>query len=97
MPHNGFIYEAQMDMMENSGHWVRGGILLNTYHLKKLCRGQEDKRKPRTSEFSDSETLKQFNVERRYTIISSCECISVKLIMQIRVVYLWLGLYNLVS
>ena len=20
MPHNGFIYEAQMDMMENSGH-----------------------------------------------------------------------------
>ena len=21
MPHNGFIYEAQMDMMENSGHW----------------------------------------------------------------------------
>ena len=23
MPHNGFIYEARMDMMENSGHWVR--------------------------------------------------------------------------
>ena len=22
MPHNGFIYEAQMDMMENSGHWL---------------------------------------------------------------------------
>ena len=22
MPHNGFIYEARMDMMENSGHWV---------------------------------------------------------------------------
>ena len=21
MPHNGFIYEASMDMMENSGHW----------------------------------------------------------------------------
>ena len=21
MPHNGFIYEAWMDMMENSGHW----------------------------------------------------------------------------
>ena len=21
MPHNGFIYEARMDMMENSGHW----------------------------------------------------------------------------
>ena len=22
MPHNGFIYEASMDMMENSGHWA---------------------------------------------------------------------------
>ena len=21
MPHNGFIYEARMDMRENSGHW----------------------------------------------------------------------------
>ena len=41
--------------------WVRGGILLNTCHLKKLWRGQENQRKPRTSELSDSETLKQFN------------------------------------
>ena len=23
MSHNGFIYEARMDMMENSGHWVK--------------------------------------------------------------------------
>ena len=29
---------------------------------KKLWRGQEDKRKPRTSELFDSETLKQFSV-----------------------------------
>ena len=21
MPHNGFLYEARMDMMESSGHW----------------------------------------------------------------------------
>ena len=41
--------------------WVRGRILLNTCHLKKLWRGQEDKRKPRTSELFESETLKQFN------------------------------------
>ena len=25
MPHNGFIYEAQMDMMENSGHCLKSG------------------------------------------------------------------------
>ena len=42
--------------------WVRGGILLSTCHFKKLWRGQEDQRKPRTSEFFDSETLKQFNI-----------------------------------
>ena len=41
--------------------WVRGGILLNTCHFKKLWRGQEDHRKPRTSELFDSETLKQFS------------------------------------
>ena len=23
MPHNGFIYEARMNMMENSGHWFK--------------------------------------------------------------------------
>ena len=42
--------------------WVRGGKLLNTCHLKKLWRGQEDQRKPRTSELFNSETLKHFNV-----------------------------------
>ena len=31
--------------------------------LKKLWRGQEDQRKPRTSELFDSETLKQFTNE----------------------------------
>ena len=41
--------------------WVRGGILLNTCHFKKLWRGQEDQRKPRTSELFGSETLKHFN------------------------------------
>ena len=28
MPHNGFIYEARMDMMENSGHWHWGTLVL---------------------------------------------------------------------
>ena len=27
MPHNGFIYEAKMDMMENSGHCYSMGLL----------------------------------------------------------------------
>ena len=31
--------------------WVRGEILLNTCNLKKLWRGQEDQRKPRTLSF----------------------------------------------
>ena len=26
MPHNGFIYEARMDMMENSGHWYNRAL-----------------------------------------------------------------------
>ena len=30
--------------------------------MKKLWRGQEDQRKPRTSELFDTETLKQFNI-----------------------------------
>ena len=42
--------------------WVRGEILLNTCHFKKLWGGQEDQRKPRTSELFDSETFKQFSL-----------------------------------
>ena len=30
MPHNGFIYEASMDMMENSGHWFRAQFASTT-------------------------------------------------------------------
>ena len=29
MPHNGFIYEARMDMMENSGHWLNDTLMLS--------------------------------------------------------------------
>ena len=49
--------------------WVRGGILLNTCQLKKLWRGKEDQRKPRTSELFDTETLKQFS-RHIYQILS---------------------------
>ena len=54
--------------------WVRGGILLNTCHFKKLWRGQEDQRKPRTSELFDPETLKQFNMHAAalYSAIVKC-------------------------
>ena len=35
MPHNGFIYEARMDMMESSGHCIRAPD-------KEVVRGKED-------------------------------------------------------
>ena len=41
--------------------WVRGRLVLNTCHLKKLGRAHEDQIKPRTSELFNSETLEQFN------------------------------------
>ena len=53
--------------------WVRGGIFLNTCHLKKLWRGQEDKRKPWTSELFESETLKQFNTEYRPSTLAPAD------------------------
>ena len=53
--------ESKLSYHFPNSWWVRGGILLNTCHLKKLWRGQEDQRKPRTSELFNSKTLKQFN------------------------------------
>ena len=44
--------------------WVRGRLVLNTCHLKKIGRAHEDQMKPRTSELFDSKTLKQFNLNR---------------------------------
>ena len=55
--------------------WVREGILLNTCHLKKLWRGQEDKRKPRTSELFDSKTLKHFNTQSFPDLNFSVYCV----------------------
>ena len=40
--------------------WVRGRLVPNTCHLKKLGRAYEDQIKARTSELFDSETLEQF-------------------------------------
>ena len=40
MPHNGFIYEASMDMMENSGHWlIELQVQLNVIEAKKAFPG----------------------------------------------------------
>ena len=41
---------------------VRGRLVPNTCHLKKLGRAYEDQTKPRMSELFDSATLEQFNV-----------------------------------
>ena len=62
-----------MSVCARGGHFtifqIRDGLeggyfYVNTCQLKKLWRGQEDKRKPRTSELFDSETLKQFKYRK---------------------------------
>ena len=36
MPHNGFIYEARMDMMENSGHCLKVELHVPELELKNV-------------------------------------------------------------